>query len=176
MTKEIQELLEQSEMILVGIGDECSQGKHSQQELEEFYRELAKLLGEKPYFVVTLNTDDRIWDSPLKKEQIVAPCGSDRTGNVVTNDQYDESWYLPQWEIYTKWVQNTLHRRLAVLELGVGFQYPGVVRWPFEKTVYFNQKASLIRVHSKLAQVPPELTERSKTIDENPINFLKKTE
>lgn len=85
---------------------------------------------------------------------MVAPCGSDRTENTVTSEHYDESWYLPQWEAYTKWVQNTLHQKLTVLELGVGFAYPQVVRWPFEKTVYFNKKAELVRVHSKFAQVP----------------------
>ncbi|MDO5422515.1 MAG: hypothetical protein Q4F41_02165 [Eubacteriales bacterium] len=174
MTKEIKEILEQAEMILVGIGSECAADAYEPAEIAEFYENLAKLVEGKPYFVVTLNTDDRIWDSPLAREQIVAPCGSERAGNVVTDEQYDESWYLPQWEAYTKWVQNTLHRKLAVLELGVGFQYPQVVRWPFEKTAYFNNKATLIRVHSKLAQVPAELTERSQTINENPVNFLKK--
>ncbi|HIS31726.1 MAG TPA: hypothetical protein IAB44_09315 [Candidatus Limivivens intestinipullorum] len=174
MTEEIRKILDEAEMILVGIGTECGLSRHSREELADFYGELAGILQGKPYFVVTLNTDDLIWDSPLEEEQAVAPCGSDRTGNVVSNENYDESWYLPKWQSYTKWIQNTLHRRLAVLELGVGMEYPGVIRWPFEKTAYFNKKAVLVRVHSRLFQIPAELGERGIPVEADPVEFLGK--
>ena len=172
MIEKIKECIASGDLVLVGIGDECSLKHHTKEELQTFYEKLADLLKEKEYFIVTLNTDDLIWDSSLKDEKMVAPCGSDLTENTVTSEHYDESWYLPQWEAYTKWVQNTLHQKLTVLELGVGFAYPQVVRWPFEKTVYFNKKAELVRVHSKFAQVPPELTERSITLSKDPVLLL----
>ena len=90
MTEEIRKILDEAEMILVGIGTECGLSRHSREELADFYGELAGILQGKPYFVVTLNTDDLIWDSPLEEEQAVAPCGSDRTGNVVSNENYDD--------------------------------------------------------------------------------------
>ena len=40
------------------------------------YNNLAKLLDGKTYFINTLNTDDIIFQSVLKKERITAPCGS----------------------------------------------------------------------------------------------------
>ena len=60
--------------------------------------------------------------------------------NNVYAENYDESGYLDQWGHYRKWLQGTLNRRLFVLELGVGMRFPSVVRWPFEKVAFFNQK------------------------------------
>lgn len=172
MLEQIKEHVREAELILVGIGEEFSIEKESREKVLEAYNHLADILRGKGYFIVTLQTDDLIYESRLAKERIVAPCGSDAAGNVVTNDDYDESIYLPQWEIYTKWLQNTLNHKLCVLELGVGFQYPSVIRFPFEKIVYFNQKAEFIRVHSKFAQLTPEIKDRSLTAAVSPVKLF----
>ncbi len=172
MLEQIKEYVKDAELVLVGIGEEFSVEKEGRESVLAAYNHLADILKGKGYFLVTLQTDDLIYDSRLAKERIVAPCGSDAAGNVVTNEDYDESIYLPQWEVYTKWLQNTLNHSLCALELGVGFQYPSVIRFPFEKVVYFNQKARLVRVHSKFAQLTPEIRERSVSICESPVKLL----
>ena len=172
MIEKIKECIASGDLVLVGIGDECSLKHHTKEELQTFYEKLADLLKEKEYFIVTLNTDDLIWNSSLKDEKMVAPCGSDRTGNTVTSEHYDESWYLPQWEAYTKWVQNTLHQKLTVLELGVGFAYPQVVRWPFEKIIYFNRKSRLYRINESFYQLPKEAEERGVSVHENSVRWM----
>jgi len=131
------------------------------------------LIKGKFYFAVTLNTDDLIYEAGLEEALIVAPCGSDKTGNVVTNEHYDESGYLPQWQAYQKWLGNTLNQKFVILELGVGMEYPSVLRFPGEKMAYYNQKATLIRIHSSLSQVPAEISGRSVSVSENPVEFLK---
>lgn len=55
------------------------------------------------------------------------------------------------------WIQGTLNRELLVLELGENYSNPALMRWPFEKTVYINQKAVLVRVNAKYAQIPEEI-------------------
>jgi hypothetical protein len=172
MLEQIKGHVKDAELILVGIGEEFSIEKEGREHVLEAYNHLADMLRGKGYFIVTLQTDDLIYESHLAKERIVAPCGSVTAGNVVTNENYDESIYLPQWEVYTKWLQNTLNHKLCVLELGVGFQYPSVIRFPFEKVVYFNQKAKLIRVHSKFAQLTPEISERGVSVGESPVRIL----
>lgn len=171
MLERIKEYIEDAELVLVGIGEEFSAEKEGREAVLAAYNHLADMLRGKGYFVVTLQTDDLIYESRLAKERIVAPCGSEAAGNVVTNEDYDESIYLSQWEVYTKWLQNTLNHKLCVLELGVGFQYPTVIRFPFEKVVYFNQKARLIRVHSKLSQLTPEVGERGVSVGESPVKL-----
>lgn len=168
----IKGIIDSSDMVLIGIGDQCSKEKAEREEIVKAYNCLAKLIAGKPWFAVTLNTDDLIYESELNRFFIVAPCGSEASGNVITNENYDESEYLPQWQFYMNWLSATLGKKLCILELGAGMAYPSVIRIPFEKTAIFNQKARLIRIHSKLAQVPKELEERSVCIEEKPIEFL----
>lgn len=72
--------------------------------------------------------------------------------------------YLPEWEKYMKWLSGTLNKKLLLLELGVDFIYPQLIRWPFEKTALLNQKAFLVRVHKSLSNIPEELKERAEAI------------
>lgn len=92
---------------------------------------------------------------------ICPKCGSSLVLNTIETEEYVEEGYLPQWNIYTKWLQGTLNKKLCILELGVGMQFPTVIRWPFEKVAFFNQKASFFRVHSKLYQTAEEIKDRS---------------
>ena len=83
-----------------------------------------------------------------------------------------EEGYSQQWQHYMEWLQRTLNRRLCVLELGVGMAYPTVIRWPFEKIVFLNQKSNLFRVHSKLYYLTEEIQGRGYSLEEKPIDFL----
>ena len=64
--------------------------------------------------------------------------------------------------------------KLCILELGVGMEIPSVVRWPFEKICFYNQKSVFWRVHSSLYQLPEEIRMRGNAIKEDPLTFLKK--
>lgn len=99
-------------------------------------------------------------------------CGAPLVLNNIYAENYNEEGYLAQWNLYTKWLQGTLNHRLLVLELGVGMRYPSVIRWPFEKIVFFNQKAYLYRVNEKLFQLTKELSEKSCGISKNAIDWL----
>ncbi len=99
-------------------------------------------------------------------------CGRPLVFNNILTENYMEEGYLDKWQKYTKWLQRTINRKLCILELGVGMRFPTVIRWPFEKVAYFNQKASFFRVHSKLYQVAEEITERSTGVKADPIDFL----
>ena len=164
--------IQEADMVLVGIGTEFNGKNQKRETLLKAYGYLAGMLDGKNYFVVTLNTDDLIFDSGLHAKRIVAPCGSERTGNVVTNSDYDESWYLPQWKKYCLWLKGTVNHKLCILELGVGFEYPTVIRFAFEKVAYFNQKSRMYRVHETLAQLTPEIRDRCTAVQQNAVEFL----
>lgn len=101
-------------------------------------------------------------------------CGASMVLNNVYAESYNEQEYLEQWQIYTKWLQGTLNRRLLVLELGVGMCFPTVIRWPFEKIAYFNHKAFFIRVNERLYQLTEELAEKGRGIPKNAIAWLER--
>lgn len=103
---------------------------------------------------------------------VCAECVRPLWFNQITSPDYKEEGYLEQWQLYTKWLQRTLNRQLCILELGVGMQFPQVIRFPFEKVGFFNQKAQFFRVHSRLYQMTEELKDRGCSIAENPVDFL----
>ena len=107
------------------------------------------------------------------EEMIACPyCRKPTCFNQIDTENYNENGYLPDWSQYNKWLQSTINKRLCILELGVGFKYPTVIRWPFEKIIYFNKKAELYRIHDSLFQVSQEIKDKCFPIEENPIDYL----
>ncbi len=106
-------------------------------------------------------------------EQIVCPhCKKPVVFNRMPIDNYNEGGYMEQWQEYNKWLQSTINKKLLILELGVGMAYPSVIRFPFEKTAFYNQKSIMYRVHESLAFSTPELKERCVCVKANPVEFL----
>lgn len=101
-------------------------------------------------------------------------CGDKLRFNQLGVSKYAEEGYLKQWGDYTKWLQGTVNKKLCVLELGVGLEYPKIIRFPFEKIVFYNQKAFMYRVHPVLYQMGEEIGDRGVGIRENPVDFLTK--
>ncbi len=256
----ILEKIRDADMVLVGIGEEFDAEKQLRQReeyrslrqeldgteeawwipaLNRYYsgevlgafKKLAELIQGKNYFVICVATNDYVWESGLKQDRIVAPCGGSRKKqcsnhrscsaslkekgiaaegplllsgeekenlkicvekrdwkhpglgncphcgasmvlNNVYTEQYDEDGYLEQWKLYTKWLQGTINRKLCILELGVGLQCPSVIRFPFEKIGYYNQKSDFIRVHEKLYQLTEGIAGRGLSVPENAVRWL----
>ena len=96
-------------------------------------------------------------------------------GNVRTEETksiYIEGAYLNSWASYTKWLQNTLNKKLFILELGEGFEVPSLFRWPFEKMAFYNEKATFVRVHHSLYQIGKEIKEKGIGIKMDSRDFL----
>lgn len=99
-------------------------------------------------------------------------CGKPLILNNIYSEKYDENGYLKQWSVYMKWLQGTLNRKLLILELGVGMQCPSVIRWPFEKMAFYNQKARFYRVNQNLYQLSDKISEKGIAISKNAIDWL----
>ncbi len=99
-------------------------------------------------------------------------CGEKMVLNNVYAKQYDENGYLEDWKRYTKWLQGTLNKKLCVLELGVDMVFPSIIRWPFEKVAFYNQKANFIRVNEKLYHMSEELKDKGISVEKKAIDWL----
>lgn len=114
-----------------------------------------------------------IWEEGEVPDDICPHCGAPLTGNTLDcGEDYIEEGYLPRWEACKKWQTGTLNRNLVILELGEGFRTPTVIRWPFEKIAFFNQKSRFFRVHESLPQIPEEARERAVGICCNSVDFI----
>lgn len=199
--KALRENCRECEFLLIGLGSEWE--KVGDAEVREAYAALSSLAEKKDYFVVTTVTDARIFDSSLDAKRITAPCGNVNwlqcsractkdiwekgelereicphcgmplTANTIKADPYIEEGYLPQWQAYREWLAKTLNHRLLVLELGVDFKTPTVIRWPFEKTVFFNQKAHMYRINRKFYQIAGEIVDRAVPVEANSVDFMR---
>ncbi len=115
-----------------------------------------------------------VWDVEeafLLDKSVVCPiCHKQGRLNVIASKPYNEAGYQKQWEIYTRWLQRTINREIVLLELGEGFETPTVIRWPFEKIAFINQRSTFIRVNRTLPQL--EVRERAYSVKEGSISFL----
>jgi len=150
-----------AELVLIGIGERFTV-KDNEQELIQAYKKLKELLADKNYFIITTCMDELLQKSGLREDRIVCPL----------LEEESEEGKITRWERYMKWLQGTLNRKLLVIELGVGLIYPDIIRFPFEKITFYNQKSELYRIHDKLFQLPPELKERGHSLEKEPIQFL----
>lgn len=106
------------------------------------------------------------------KQPVCPHCGQPLAFNNIINENYVEEGYLPQWEKYTKWLQGTVNKKLCILELGAGMNLPNIIRWPFEKVAFYNQKASFFRINEKLYQLTEEIGEKGISIERNARDYL----
>ena len=138
--------------------------------LEEIYKALCELKNTKENL-----TQDIVSGYVEAIKSIIPKCESCHTlrkFSVHSEKGYDESGYLQQWEKYTRWLQLTLNKKLTLLELGVGFDTPTVIRWPFEKIAMLNYKAWLYRINRKVPQLPLEIKDKGTSINENSFEFI----
>ena len=141
-------------------------GGCEKEQVQKAYEVLADLLKDKNYFVISLCKDGLLEQAGLKENRILTPAkeGEEETDSGV--------YPTDSWETYTKWLQGTLNRNLVILELGVGMELPQLIRFPFEKVAYFNQKSCLYRVHSHLYQMTEEIKERGYSVPMHPVTLL----
>ena len=204
ITADLPARIRDAERVLVGLGAEWGAG--SGRDLKPAYEALAKLLEGKDYFIVTVNVDGQIYDSPLDGKRITAPggnlhwyqcqaastpdiweegevadgkcphCGAPLIPNTIEAEHYIEEGYLISWREYTAWLSRTLNRRLEVLELGAGVRMRElqVLRWPLEKTVFFNNKAHMYRINETFPQISDEIQTKAEAVKENSVEFVEK--
>ncbi len=75
-------------------------------------------------------------------------CGGDMDPNLRINKDFvqDEKWYELN-KSYTEFLEESDGKKVVYFELGVGFNTPGIIRYPFEKWTYHNENATLIRLN-----------------------------
>jgi hypothetical protein len=63
----------------------------------------------------------------------------------------DETWHKRN-SAYQEFLKQAIAQRPVFLELGVGFNTPGIIRYPFERIAAANPDAMLIRVNQENAE------------------------
>ena len=85
---------------------------------------------------------------PTELVPICPVCGEKMSVNVRTDANFiqDDNWYR-QDRKYSDFLDNTKNKNVLLIELGVGFNTPGIIRIPFEQMTYQNSNWKLVRIN-----------------------------
>ena len=92
--------------------------------------------------------------------------GKPLTTNLRADDTFvqDEGWYRAS-ERYSRFLETHQGEKVLFLELGVGFNTPGIIKYPFWQMTYQNPEATYACINYGDAAAPGEIAERSICID-----------
>lgn len=93
-------------------------------------------------------------------------CGSPMSMNLRCDDTFvqDEGWYQAQSR-YQAFLRQHEGLRIVFLELGVGYNTPIIIKYPFWKMAVQNEKSLYICINDGQSAVPKELLSRSICIE-----------
>ena len=89
-------------------------------------------------------------------------CGKPMTMNLRCDDTFveDEGWHRAAAR-YESFLRTRAGQKILFLELGVGFNTPAIIQFPFERFVCQNRRAHLIRANLDDCDAIPEITDRT---------------
>ena len=93
-------------------------------------------------------------------------CGAPLTMNLRCDDTFvqDRGWYAAA-ERYSNFVRQHSHGKIMYLELGVGTNTPGIIKYPFWRFTLENPEAVYACINQGQAYAPREISERSICLD-----------
>ena len=99
-------------------------------------------------------------------------CGENMDVNLRKDAFFvqDDNWYK-QDKRYEEFIDNAKDKKVVLLELGVGFNTPGIIRIPFEQMTFQNKNWNLVRINK--GECTPFLDIKQRFISfENDINKI----
>lgn len=148
--KDILNRIDNTAKILVGLGEKIC-------DLEQ-YNKMAGILKGKDYYILSLDGTDTITKSEIENDRFAIPMF----------DLEDDT----RWNEYLKWLQNTVNKDLLIMEIGVGFTNPEIIRFPFEKVAMYNNKAHFIRVDKNFYQLAKEISDKGEALKSDGNEFV----
>lgn len=100
-------------------------------------------------------------------------CGKPLTMNLRADDKFveDEGWHKAN-KRYSDFIISHKEGRVLYLELGVGFNTPSIIKYPFWKMTKSNSNAVFVCLNYGEAYAPPEIAEKSICINDDIRNIL----
>ena len=89
-------------------------------------------------------------------------CGEIMTTNLRVDDKFveDSGWQIASYN-YKKFLSNNLDKKIIFLELGVGSNTPGIIKYPFWRFTAENPDSKYICINFGEAFAPKEILSRS---------------
>lgn len=103
---------------------------------------------------------------PSELVPLCPKCGKSMSMNLRSDNTFveDEGWHKAH-DRYTAFIKKYNTARVIYLELGVGFNTPGIIKYPFWQFTVQNPKATYVCVNQGEAYSPNEIVKQAICID-----------
>lgn len=93
-------------------------------------------------------------------------CGKPMTMNLRSDNTFvqDDGWYQAA-ERYEQFCEKHMNQKIVYLELGVGYNTPGIIKYPFWQMTMQNPNATYVCINKGEAVCPNEIKDKSICID-----------
>lgn len=95
-------------------------------------------------------------------------CGENMEMNLRKDANFvqDDNWYK-QSNQYETFLDRLNDKNVVLLEIGVGFNIPGIIRFPFEQMTYNDLNTTLIRINKDYPMTMLEISNKTISFDED---------
>ena len=95
-------------------------------------------------------------------------CGGEMEVNIRKDVYFvqNKAWYEAE-ERYGDFCGKACGKRTVLLELGVGYNTPTIIRFPFERMAYENKDVFLVRMNTQYPDAIPENAKKTLSFDED---------
>lgn len=97
-----------------------------------------------------ISSTDNDLKIPTELVPVCPVCGESMEPNLRKDGYFiqDDLWYK-QSDKYNEFIENNKNKNVILLEFGVGFNTPGIIRFPFEQMTSQNENWQLIRFNKE---------------------------
>ncbi len=95
-------------------------------------------------------------------------CGKNMSVNLRCDDTFveDDNWHKMKEEYYN-FIEENIDNKVLLLEFGIGFNTPGIIRFPFEELTFLHDNFKLVRFNDKYSEVPKEIKNKSISVSDS---------
>lgn len=101
-------------------------------------------------------------------------CGRPLTMNLRSDNRFveDAGWHQAA-QRYQDFIDRLENERVMYLELGVGYNTPGIIKYPFWQKTYANPKALYVCLNKGQAAAPKEIADQSICVDDDIAQIIR---
>ena len=117
-------------------------------------------------------------DEDLKIPSYLVPkcpvCGGKMNVHLRVDSYFveDDQWHQEE-EAYNQFLEEADGKKILFLEFVIGFNTPGIIRFPFEHMTFVNPQARLIRFNKEYPNVPKEIKSKALEVSDDIKEVLK---
>ena len=101
-------------------------------------------------------------------------CGRPMEMNLRADDKFvqDDGWY-EHAEMYQEFVEKMRNKKTVLIEVGVGYNTPSIIKFPFEQMTFRNKDTNLIRINTDYPICRDEIMDKCVVFGENAKQVIK---